>query len=73
MRGGGPRVYPRDTSRADNEAGGLFPAHPSGDTESLRLRRRNGSKGLLTQLSLLLLATEAILCRREAIGLSDRA
>ena len=45
----------------------------AGGWESPHLRRRNGSKGLLTQLSPLLLASEPIPSRREVIGVSDRA
>jgi len=41
----GRKVSEVDTLRPDNEAGGPFPAHPSGGTESAHLRRRNGSKG----------------------------
>ena len=37
--------YLNDAPRADNEAGGPFPAHPSGGTESAHLRWRNGSRG----------------------------
>ena len=48
MRGGGPkRISEVDTLRSDNEAGGPFPAHPWGGTESAHLHRRNGSKGRL--------------------------
>src|SRR5580658_7642253 len=32
MPGGGPKKYLDDTLRPDNEAGGPFPAHPSGAT-----------------------------------------
>src|SRR4051812_18803554 len=66
-------LYPNDTTRSDNEVDGPVPAHPSGGTESTHLRCRNCSKGLLTQLSQFLLASESILCRREVIGFSDRA
>src|SRR5882724_10666312 len=45
------------------------PLRPTaGGTESIHLRRRDGSKGLLTQLSPSLLASGSILCRREAIS-----
>ena len=48
MRGGGPkRLNKKESLRSDNEAGGPFPDHPTGGTESAHLRRRNGSKGHL--------------------------
>ena len=65
--------YLYTTARSGNEADRPFPAHPQGGLESPHLLRRTSSKGLRTQLSPLLLASEAILGRRGAIGFPDRA
>ena len=73
MRDAATKQYLYTTARSGNKADGLFPAHPSGGSESPHLRRRTGSKGPPTQLSPMLLASEPIPSRRAAIGFSDRA
>ena len=67
MRGVNAKAGSKDPLSVDNEADVSFTAHPSGEAESLRSRRRSRSKGLLTQLSRLLLAIKAILTRRGAM------
>ncbi len=80
MLGIATKQYLNTTARSDNDAGVPFPTHRrrhriegpqtrySAFGDPIHLRCRDGSKGLLTQLSPSLLASGSILCRREVIS-----